>query len=37
MDQRSICLFLTLKGLSARAVYNEFTAVLGVDTIAYSP
>jgi hypothetical protein len=34
MDQRSICLFLALKGLSARAVYNEHTAVLGADEIA---
>jgi hypothetical protein len=36
MDQQSICLFLALKGFSARAVYNELTAVLGVDAIADS-
>jgi hypothetical protein len=36
MDQRSICLFLPLKGLSARAVSNELPAVLGADAIAYS-
>jgi hypothetical protein len=36
MDQRSICLFLALKGLSARTVYNELTAALGADAIAYS-
>jgi hypothetical protein len=29
MDQRSICLFLALKGLSARDVDNELVAVLG--------
>jgi hypothetical protein len=36
MDQRSICLFLALKGLSTRSVYSEFTAVLGADAIASS-
>jgi hypothetical protein len=36
MDQRSICLFLALKGLSARAVSNELIAILGADAIAYS-
>jgi hypothetical protein len=36
MDQRSICLFLALKELSAWAVDNEFTAVLGADVIACS-
>jgi hypothetical protein len=36
MDQRSIRLFLALKGLSARAVDNGFTAVLGADAIACS-
>jgi hypothetical protein len=35
MDQRSFCLFLALKGFSARDVYNELTAVLGADAIAY--
>jgi hypothetical protein len=36
MDQRSICLFLALKRLSAPAFDNELTAVLGADAIAYS-
>jgi hypothetical protein len=36
MGQRLIYLFLTLKGLSARAVYNELIAVLGADAIASS-
>jgi hypothetical protein len=36
MYQRSICLFLAIKGLSERAAYNELTAVLGADAIAYS-
>jgi hypothetical protein len=36
MDQKSICLFLALKELSAPAVYNEFTIVFGADAIAYS-
>jgi hypothetical protein len=36
MDQRSICLFLALKGLSARAIDNELTAALGADAIACS-
>jgi uncharacterized protein YueI len=34
MNQRSICLFLARKGLSARAVDNELTVVLGADAIA---
>jgi hypothetical protein len=36
MDQRSTCLFLALKGLSARAVDNKFVVILGADAIAYS-
>jgi hypothetical protein len=36
MDQRSICLFLALKALSARAVDNELSAVLGADAIVCS-
>jgi hypothetical protein len=36
MDQRSVCLFLALKGFSARAVYNEFVVVLGADIKSYS-
>jgi hypothetical protein len=36
MDQRSIYLSPALKGLSAPAVDNQFTAVLGADAIASS-
>jgi hypothetical protein len=36
MDQRSICLFLSIKETSAQAIYNEFVTVLGPDAIAYS-
>jgi hypothetical protein len=36
MDQRSICLFLAMKGLSGQAIYNELAAVLGPDAIGYS-
>jgi hypothetical protein len=36
MDQRSICLFLALKELSAWAVDNKLTVVLGAEAIAYS-
>jgi hypothetical protein len=36
MDQKSICLFLALNGLSARDVDSELTAVLGAAAIAYS-
>jgi hypothetical protein len=36
MDQRSIGLFLALKGCSVRAFYNELTAVLGSDVISSS-
>jgi hypothetical protein len=36
MDQRSICLFLLLKGLSAQAVDDELPAVLDAIAIAYS-
>ena len=36
MDQRSICLFLEMKGLSARAIHNELIAVLGSEAVAYS-
>jgi hypothetical protein len=34
MDQRSICLFLALKGFSARAVSHELTVILGAGAIA---
>jgi hypothetical protein len=33
MGQRSICLFLAMKRLSAQASYNELVAVLGPDAI----
>jgi hypothetical protein len=36
MDQRSIRLFLAMKGLSAQAIYNELVVVLGPDAIGYS-
>jgi hypothetical protein len=36
MHQKSVCLFLTPKILSAPAADNEFTALLGVDVITYS-
>jgi hypothetical protein len=36
MDQRSICLFLAIKRLPTRAIYNELVAVLGPDAIGYS-
>jgi hypothetical protein len=35
MNQRSICLFLAIKGLSAQAVHNHHGIVLGPDAIAY--
>jgi hypothetical protein len=35
MDQRSICLFLAMKRLSAQAIYNELAAVLDLDAIGY--
>jgi hypothetical protein len=36
MDQRSIYLFLAIKGLSAQVVDNKLVAVLGLDVIACS-
>jgi translation initiation factor RLI1 len=36
MDQRSICLFLVTKQLSAEATDNELVAVLGPEAIGYS-
>jgi hypothetical protein len=36
MDQRSICLFLAMKGLSAREVHSELVPVLGFDVIGSS-
>jgi hypothetical protein len=35
MDQRSICLFLAMKRLSAQAISNELVAVFGPDAIGY--
>jgi hypothetical protein len=34
MDERSICLFLAMKGFSAREVDSELVAVLGLDVTA---
>jgi hypothetical protein len=36
MDQRSICLYLNRKGLSAHAIHNDLVQVLGSDAVAYS-
>jgi hypothetical protein len=36
MDQRTICLYLNRKGLSAQAIHYELVQVLGSDVIAYS-
>jgi hypothetical protein len=36
MDQRTICLYLNKKGLSAKAIHDELVQVLGSDAIAYS-
>jgi hypothetical protein len=36
MDQRSICLFPAMKGLSATEVHSELVAVLGLDVIGSS-
>jgi hypothetical protein len=36
MEQRSVCLFLAVKGLLVRAIHDELAAVLGPDAIAYS-
>jgi hypothetical protein len=36
MDQRSICLFLDRKGLSALEIHNELVAVLGTEAVADS-
>jgi hypothetical protein len=33
MDQRSICLFLAMKRLSAQALDNAFVAVLDSDAV----
>jgi hypothetical protein len=36
MDQRSTCLFLAIKGLSAQAIPSELVPVVGPDAIACS-
>jgi hypothetical protein len=36
MDQRSICVFLTKKGLPALGIHHELVAVLGVEGRTYS-
>jgi hypothetical protein len=36
MDQRSIAIYLDLKGLSARAIHENLVATLGSDAMAYS-
>jgi hypothetical protein len=36
MNQRSICLFLAVKRLSAQAIYNELVVVLDPNAIGYS-
>jgi hypothetical protein len=36
MDQRSICLFLVMKRLSAHTISNELVIVFGPDAIGYS-
>jgi hypothetical protein len=35
MDQRTICLYLNRKGLSAQAIHDELVQILGSDVIAY--
>jgi hypothetical protein len=35
MDQRLICLFLAIKGLSAQAIHDKLVTVLGSDAITY--
>jgi hypothetical protein len=35
IEQRSICLFLAMKRLTAQAIYNELVAVLGPNAIGY--
>jgi hypothetical protein len=36
MDQRSVGLYLVLKGLSARATHEDLVATLGADAVACS-
>jgi hypothetical protein len=36
MDQRTICLYLNRKELSAQTIHDELVKVLGSDAIAYS-
>jgi hypothetical protein len=35
MDQRSVCLCLNRKGLSAQVIHDELVQVRGADAIAY--
>jgi hypothetical protein len=36
MDQRTICLYLNIKGLSPQVIHDELVQILGLDAIAYS-
>jgi hypothetical protein len=36
MDQRTICIYLNRKGLSAKAIHDELVWVIDCDAIAYS-
>jgi hypothetical protein len=36
MDQRSIALYLSMKGLSAQLIHQELVDMLGFDTVGYS-
>jgi hypothetical protein len=36
MDQRTICLYLKRKGLSAKAIHDELVQILSSDAIADS-
>jgi hypothetical protein len=35
MDQRSIALFLSMKGLSAKAIHQELVQTLAAEAVAY--
>jgi hypothetical protein len=36
MDQRSMCLYLDLKGMSTQVIFDDLVATLGDETLAYS-
>jgi uncharacterized membrane protein len=36
MDQRSIALYLSMKGLSAKLIHQELVDMLGLEALAYS-